>query len=224
MPGVEDGACIPLLQRPHRQVKTIPLHELLEIRAAHVIHTFSKRICQIEIVDPRLIGHDDIPVVRNTLRDPVVAAQRFHPPDLIHIGKSHAVHFVCSVFFQKFCSAEHPFPCAADVRENDRHKIFFADSSGLFGAPVLSGPADDQGVSAEHPLIGCDRLGGCHRHICGVDSCACPDAFSFQSVRDCGIAHGIARKVDLYMADDRAVMARLFLRRHNNKFLGRIFS
>ena len=180
--------------------------EFLQIRAAEVVNAFSQCILQVETVDAGLIGIYDVAVIRHSFGDPVVSAQGLHPPDLIDIGKGHAVHLIGAVFLDERRGAQYAFARAADVGKNDGNKVFFADPAGLHGSFLRGRVINDQGIRAQDSLVGGDGFCGGHRYVCGVDACASPDAFAVQGVGHCAVAKGIVRKIYFDMADDGYVV------------------
>ena len=61
----------------------------------------TKRILQIKLIHAKLVRHHYIPVIRNLLRDPVMASNGLQPPDLILILESNTILLIGSVGLQK---------------------------------------------------------------------------------------------------------------------------
>ena len=69
-----------------------------------------------------------------TLGDPVVAADGFKPPDLIHIGEGDAVHLVRAVLFEQRAETCHAFTGGLDVRQHEGEEVLFANAAGTSGS------------------------------------------------------------------------------------------
>ena len=67
------------------EVEVVPFHEFQKITGAHKVRLLSECILEIKLVNPLLVRHDDVAVVRYTPCHPVVAADGLEPPDLIFI-------------------------------------------------------------------------------------------------------------------------------------------
>ena len=89
-----------------------------------------KSVIQIKIVDPKLVRHHHIPVIRDTFRDPVMSADGLKPPDLVDILKGDPVHLISSVFLQETSETDHTLAGAADIRESDINKVLLTDPAG----------------------------------------------------------------------------------------------
>ena len=165
----------------------------LEIRGADEIALFAEGVLEIKLVDPKLIGHYDVAVVRHAARDPMVTADRFHPPDFVSVGKGDAVHFVGAELFEEAAEAQHAFPRACDVGQHEGHKIFFADAAGFFDTVRrrVSWQEMDQRICAEHPFVGSDGFGRGHRDVGGIDA---------GRVGHAGVAHRVVRQINFDVA------------------------
>ena len=146
------------------------------------------------------------------------------PPDLVHIGKGHAVHLISAVFLKKLPGAQDTFAGAADVGQDDGDKIFFADAAGLHGRVFLCGMVDDKRVRAENALIRGNGLGGGHCYISRINAGGGPDSLMIEDVGRCAVAHGIVGKIYFDMADDRLIVAGLILRHDDREFLGHVIA
>ena len=148
-----------------------------------------------------------------------MAAQGLHPPDLIDIGKSHAVHFVSAIFFKQRCSAKYTFPRTANIGQHYGDKVLFANTACLLRDLTISGFIDNERISAENALVGSDGLRRSHGYICCIDAGASPDTFIGKDVGNCGIAHGLVGKFDFDMTYDRTINVGLLIRRDDDQLL-----
>ena len=187
----------------------IGFHKCAKIRTAQIMGGIVKD----KGVDAQLIGHGNIDIIRDPACHPVMTADRFHPPDLIVIAESDAVHLIGAICFQQMTKTQDAFPCAMNIRKHQADKVFLPKPARLAALCII----DHQGICAEHPRIGSDRLRGAHADICGIDAAGAPYAFSFHRIRHSRIAHGVIRKIDRQMRDDRSICPRLFIGMDDHK-------
>jgi hypothetical protein len=112
----------------------VRLDELGEIGGAHVVFLIAEGVVKVEFVDAELIRHRDIGLVRHALGDPMMAADRFQPPDLAGIAERDPVHLVGAVLLQQCAQAGHAFAGGGDIRQHDGEEILFADAAGALPA------------------------------------------------------------------------------------------
>ena len=93
----------------HAAVKMILADELHQIGAAHMIAGIAKRILYIKIVKPQLVGNRGIAVIRHTLGNPMVSANRLHIPHVVHIRNGDAVRLIRAKPFQQLAQPAHAF-------------------------------------------------------------------------------------------------------------------
>ena len=187
-----------------------------QIGRAQVVPLFAEGVLKIEMIQAELVGHDDIPVIGHPAGDPVMAADGFHPPDLVLVGKGDAIVFIGAVLLQKGAQPLHALPGAADVGQYDADQILLTDAAGNVLSPGGGfGLEADHGVSGENTGVGGDGLRGSHGYIGGVDAVGGPDAVGQVYAGGGGIAQGILRQTDLQMADLALVFFRLILGQHH---------
>ena len=119
-----------------------------------------------------------------------MAAQGLHPPDLIDICKSHAVHFISTVLLKKRGGAKYSLASASNIGQHYGDKVLFANTACLLWNLTISGFIDNERISAENALVGSDGLRRSHGYVCCIDTGASPDAFIGKDIGNCGIAHG----------------------------------
>ena len=222
----EQRARIELLREPHAiahavahaAVKMILADELHQIGAAHMIAGIAERILYIEIVKPQLVGNRGIAVIRHTLGNPMVSANRLHIPHVVHIRNGDAVRLIRAEPFQQLAQPTHAFTRGMHVRQHQRDEILLADTTGDFRPVIIiAGIAMgrlqfDHRISTEHPLVHRDRLGRAHRDIALADPAFRENSAAGQRVRDNAVAAWVARQVDAHVAQFAAVMPRLVAR------------
>ena len=224
--GAESVARVERRRRFDGQVEMVALDELAKVGGAHVLGLLAQSVVQIEFVDAQLVRHGHVCRIRHTLGDPMMAADGFHPPDLVHVGEGNAVHLIGAVFLKQRAQALHAFTGRLDIRQDDGQEILLADAAGDLGLiTVLAFLAFgrnklDKGIGAKHTLVGGQCLGGAHGHVGLVHAGLSPHAFLQIGVGNTGVLHGVVRQVDLNMGDDRTVLARLILRLDDNELLG----
>ena len=114
----------------------------------------------------------------------MVTAQGLHPPDLVGVGKRHAVHLIGAVLLEQRCGAKDALARTVDIGQYECDEILFSDAAGLFGSLTVSRLIDNQRICAEDSLVGSDGLSGSHGYVCGVDAGACPDALIGKDIRN----------------------------------------
>ena len=164
------------------------------------------------MIQAKLVGHDDIPVVGHPAGDPVMAADGLHPPDLVLVGKGDAVGLVGAVLLQKHAQALHALPGAADIGQHDADQVFLANAAGDVLFPGgLPGLEAHKGIGAQDPGVGGNGFRGRHGDVGGIDAVGGPDALGQVHAWGGGVAQGVIRKNDLQMADLALVFSRLIL-------------
>ena len=141
------------------EVEVVLRHPLAQIGAGHVLDLLALGVQQIEVVDAKLVGHGHIGVVGNALGDPVMAADRLEPPDLIGIGKCDAVHLVGSVLLEKRAQALNALAGGVDIRQDDGNEVLLGEAARHLGRIVgiagltMGGNILDERVGTEHALV-----------------------------------------------------------------------
>ena len=118
----------------HGQVQMVAFDEFTEVRGAHMLLLVAERVVEVEFVDAELVRHGHVCFVRHTLGNPVVAADGFKPPDLIHIGEGDTVHLVRAVLFEQSAETCHAFTGGLDVRQYEGEEVLFANAAGTSGS------------------------------------------------------------------------------------------
>ena len=186
------------------------LNEGDQVGRTQVFLFLSESIRQIQAVNPQLIGHDGIAVIRYAAGNPVMAADGLHPPDLIGILKADAVHLIRAVLFQQTAEQFNAFSCAANVGKNDREHIFLPD-------PVLH-----QRIRTLNPCIARDGLRRRHGHMAAVDACFTPDSLVRQGIGGSRIPQGLVREFNSAARKHRDILPRLVFRiDHKKTFRGK---
>ena len=111
----------------------------------------------------------------------MVTTQGLHPPDLIDIGKGHAIHFISTVFLKKRGGAQNALTRTANIGQHDGDKVLFTYATGLLRNLSASGFIYDERISTKNSFVGSDCFGCGHGYVCCIDSGACPDAFVRQA-------------------------------------------
>ena len=203
----------------------VAFDEFAEVRGAHVLFLVSERVVEVEFVDAELVRHGHVCLVRHTLGDPVVAADGFKPPDLIHIGEGDTVHFVRAVLFEQRAETCHAFTGGLDVRQYEGEEVLFADAAGhfrlvaVFAFLALGRSELHERVGAEHALVGGEGFGGAHGHVRLVDAGFAPNAFLQIRVRHGRVLQRLARQVDFHVGQHALVVARLLVRLDDDEAL-----
>ena len=176
---------------------------------------------KVKVVQAKLVGHDDHPVVRHPAGNPVVAADGLQPPDLLTVREGHAVGLIGAVLLQQGTGAQHALPGGADVGEHQRHQVLFANPAGdLFGVAVFLLLIPDIGVRADDPGVAGDGLRGSHGHVGLVDAAGGPHAVSLCHVGAVGIAQCVPRQLHGQVRDDCFIGGSFLPGRMGHKALG----
>ena len=183
-----------------------------------MLSLFAKRILQIKLIHAKLVRHHYIPVIRNLLRDPVMASNGLQPPDLILILECDAILLIGSEGLQKTSQAKHTFPSTVDVRKHQIYNIFLTDAARHFLFPVLRRLVFHQRICAKHPGIGRDGLSGSHSHVLFIHAAGRPDSFSFHCIWNrCKLVR-MLWKFHFHMRQHRTVSPLLLLWMNDYKF------
>ena len=170
----------------HGQVEVVAFDEFTEVRGAHMLLLVAEGIVKVEFVDAELVRHGHVCFVRHALGNPVVAADGFKPPDLIHIGEGDTVHLVGAVLFEQRAETGYTFAGGLDIRQHEGKEVLFADTAGhfrlvaVFAFLAFGWGEFHERVGAEHALVGGEGFGGAHGHIRLIDA-ASPQMPSFRS-------------------------------------------
>ena len=189
--------------------------ELAQVGGAHAVLLLAEGVVEVELVDAQLVRHRHIAVVRHALGNPMVAADRFEPPDLARVTERDTVGFVCAVFLEQRAEALHAFARRLDVRQHDGHEILFAQAAGhgrliaVLAFRALRRHIFDERIGAEHALVRGDRLGRAHRDVRFVDAGLAPFADVQVRVRHRRVLQWIVRQRHRQMALHGRVGARL---------------
>ena len=182
-------------------------------------------IVKVEFVDAELVRHGHVCFVRHALGNPVVAADGFKPPDLIHIGEGDTVHFVRAVLFEQRAETCHAFTGGLDVRQYEGKEVLFADTAGHFRlvavlAFLALGRSElHERVGAEHALVGGEGFGGAHGHIRLIDAGFAPNAFLQIRVRHGRVLQRLVRQIHFHMGQHALIVARLLVRLDDDEAL-----
>ena len=200
-------------------------HPLAQVCRAHAVALLAKGVVEVELVDAKLVGHRDVGLVGHATGDPVVSAHGLHPPDLIGVREGRAVHLVRAIALEKLAEASHALASRVDVGQDDGEEVLLAYAASdlelvvILALDAAGGDALDERVCAEHALVGGERLGGGRRILALVEAGLAPDALGEVGVGNGRVALRVVGQVDLYVRDDRAVVARLVLGRHDDEAL-----
>ena len=209
----------------HRKVEVVARDEFAQVGGAHAVLLCAERVVEVELVDAELVRHRHIAVVGHALGNPVVAADRFEPPDLVRVTKRDAVAFVRAVFLEQRAEPLDAFARGRDVGQHHGHEILFTQTArhgrlvAVLAFRALRRHVFDERVGAEHTRVRGDRLRGRHGHVRLVDAGFAPHAGGGERVRRLGVLQRIRRQVDRQMAVHAGVGARLVLRPHDDEFL-----
>ena len=207
-----------------RKVQMVLCNELFQICRAQVIFLCTAGIFQIKCIHAKLIGHHHIAVVRHTAGHPVVAADRFQPPDLVHVLERDAVHLIGAVRLQQTAQPLHALAGRVDVRQHQVDDILLPDAAGHFRLSIPRGLVNHQRVRPQHAGIGGDGLGSRHADVGCVDTGRRPDALALHGIGHRRHPQRFPRQRDLHMGQHRAVHRRMLLRLHDHKFFCREMS
>ena len=132
---------------------------------------------KVKMIQTKLVGHDDHPVIRHPSGDPVMAADGFQPPDFLRVRKGHPIGFVGAILLQQSTGAQHAFPGRMNIGKHQSHQVLLANSTGnLFGVAVFLFLIPDIGVRADDPGVAGDRLRGGHGYVGLIDAAGGPYA------------------------------------------------
>ena len=176
-------------------------------------------ILQIKRIDPELVRHHHINIIRHSAGNPVMTADRLQPPDLVFIRKSYPVHLVSTVFFQQASQPRDTFSGTVNIREHHRYNVLLTDTSGNLFCTVLRRNIFHQRICSQNSCVGSDGFRGSHAHTCRVDTVRRPDAFSLQRVGHCGITQSLLGQIDLHVRKYGSIFFRLFFRMYHHEFL-----
>ena len=187
------------------QIQVVLLNKVFHILRANILILLGKGIFKIKVINPQLIRHHDIGIVRNTACDEMMSSDGFKPPDFLLIRESNTVGLIRAVLRKKFSQTLYPFFRAVDIRENERNKVLFSDSSNHFRLSVLCGPILDKRIGGKHTLVIGNRFRRGHGNVFTVDSCCAPNTAAFYGIRHIGIAKPLLRKRNLHMAPNGSI-------------------
>ena len=196
----------------HRKIQMIFLNKLPKIRRAHVLLLFSERILQIQRINAKLIRHHDINIVRHPSCHPVMPADGFQPPDLIHILERNAVHLIGSVLLQQRSQALDALSCTVNVRKDQNHQILFAKAACPLLLSILCGNVLHEWIRTENSFICGDGFRCRHSDIGRIHAACRPGSLSRNRIGNCRITHRIVRKLHLHMGKYGLIMYGLLLR------------
>ena len=205
----------------HGEVEVVLGHPLAQVGAAQVLGLLAKGVVDVERVDRELVGHHDVGVVGHALGNPMVAAHRLEPPDLVDVLEGDAVHLIRAIALKQAAQTQNALTRRADVGKHEREHVLLADATGHLGQGTAGGLQAHKRVGAEHALVGGERLGLAHGNVGLVDARLAPNAFLKVGVGHAGVAHGLLGQVDLEMGDDAAIVTRLVGGLHDVVALGR---
>ena len=205
----------------HGEVEVVLGHPLAQVGAAQVLGLPAKGVVEVEQVNRKLVGHHDVGVIGHALGNPVVAAHRLEPPDLVDVLEGDAVHLVGAIALKQATQTQHALTGRADVGKHEREHVLLADAAGHLGQGTAGGLQAHKRVGAKHALVGGERLGLAHGNVGLVDARLAPNAFLKVGVGHAGVAHGLLGQVNLEMGDDAAIVARLVGGLHDVVALGR---
>ncbi len=200
----------------HRQVKVVARDEFAQVGGAHAVLLCAERVVEVELVDAELVRHRHIAVVGHALGNPVVAADRFEPPDLVRVTERDAVAFVRAVFLEQRAEPLDAFARGRDVGQHHGHEILFTQTArhgrlvAVLAFRALRRHVFDERVGAEHTLVRGDRL---------IDAGLPPFADVQVGVRHGRVLQRVIRQRHGQMALHGGVCARLVGRLDHNKTL-----
>ena len=201
------------------QVQMILFNEASEIGGAHELLLRTEGILEIEVIDPELVRHDDILVIRHTTCHPVVTTDRLEPPDFVHILEADAVHLIGAVLREQAAETLDAFSCGVDIRKDQEDDILLTDTARDLRCILIARLVGHERIRSEYTCIRGDGLGRGHRDVRTVHAGRGPDPLALHGVRHRGIAERILRQRNLHMAQHRAVYPRLLGRLHHNPLL-----
>ena len=211
-PGIERSVLV--------QVQPVFRDKLPQVAAAEILLLFPESVLKVKSVHGKLVRRDHHHVIRNLPGHPVMAADGFHPPDLVLIVESDAVGFISAVFLQQLRQAQHAFPSTADIRQHQHQEILLTDAAGnILFLSCFCLPVPDHRIRRQHPGIGGNGFRGRHAHSGLIDARRRPDAVLRIHVRTGRIAHGRIRQFHLCVGNDALILFRLILRIHNDQLL-----
>ena len=209
----------------HGQVQMVAFDEFTEVRGAHMLLLVAEGIVKVEFVDAELVRHGHVCLVRHALGNPVVAADGFKPPDLIHIGEGDTVHLVGAVLFEQRAETGYTFAGGLDIRQYEGEEVLFADTAGhfrlvaVFAFLAFGWGKFHERVGAEHALVGGEGFGGAHGHIRLIDAGFAPNAFLQIRVRHGRVLQRLVRQIHFHMGQHALIVARLLVRLDDDEAL-----
>ena len=215
--GAKSISCIKL--SIHRKIQMVYCNKFLQICRTHMLLLFAKGILQVKIVNPKLIRHNNISIIRNPPCNPVMTANGLQPPDLILILKGNSIHLIGSIAFQQGAQTKYALSGTMNIRKKDAYDIFLTDTTLSFFFSILCWDIFYQRIRCQHPFIGGDGFCCRHGNIFFIHTCCRPDTFLVYGIRHGTIAHGIFRKGNLHMRQNRFIVLGLLIRLDDNKFL-----
>ena len=95
-----------------RSCQMILFYKCWKICRAHELALRSHCVCHIKFVHTKLVWHDNIHIIRNFSRDPMMSSDGLKPPDLVYILKCNSVHLIGSISFKQAAKSLHALSCA----------------------------------------------------------------------------------------------------------------
>ena len=77
------------------------LSKFLKTFGAHEFLLLSIGVFEIEIIDAKLVRHDDVLIVFDSSGHPIMATDGLKPPDLVFVAEGNAVRLIGSVFLKE---------------------------------------------------------------------------------------------------------------------------
>ena len=109
----------------------ILFYKCWKICRAHELALRSHCVCHIKFVHTKLVWHDNIHIIRNFSRDPMMSSDGLKPPDLVYILKCNSVHLIGSISFKQAAKSLHALSCALYIWKCNADYILLADTSSL---------------------------------------------------------------------------------------------
>ena len=218
--GAKGVPGIKLLLRIHAKIQMMFFNQRLQRSGTHMISFFPVSILQIKTVDPQLVWHHHIFIIRYSFCDPVMSSDCFQPPDLLLILKSNSIHFICSICFQKTSQSPYSFSRRSNIRKNNSHQIFLPNSTFYLRLIILGLFINHKRICTCNSCIDRQSLCCCHGYIFFIDSVSSPDSLHSITVWKVCILHRFLRKRNLYMRKYRFIKSGLVFRLHNLQPLG----
>ena len=134
-------------------VQMILLYKCWKICRAHELALRSHCVCNIKFVHTKLVWHDNIHIIRNFSRDPMMSSDGLKPPDLVYILKCNSVHLIGSISLKQAAKSLHALSCALYIWKCNADYILLADTSSLLRLISLRRLIAHQWIRAEHSWI-----------------------------------------------------------------------